>query len=67
MPDFPPIGDGPGPGILGPSPAEMRSDLVDILDSINDAVAADRSRVTTIQLVRARLKLQTMIAGMPGA
>lgn len=67
MPDFPPGGGGPEPGISGPFPPEARAELQDILDSINDAAAHERSRTQTIQLVRARVKLQTMIAGMPVA
>jgi hypothetical protein len=44
---------------------EIRPGLTDILESIETAVAVDRSRVTTIQLIRARLRVQSMLAGLP--
>lgn len=44
---------------------QIRPGLAEILESIENAVRVDRSRVTTIQLVRARLQLQSMISGLP--
>jgi hypothetical protein len=44
---------------------QIRPGLTEILESIEMAVRVDRSRVTTIQLVRARLQLQSMLAGLP--
>lgn len=54
--------DSPGPMV---PVGEIRPGLTDILESIETAVAVDRSRVTTIQLIRARLRVQSMLAGLP--